>query len=72
MQQQIYSVYRDLRSWTSALMVRMTQGPGQPDDLTVAITFSLKARPRFPLNSDSSQPNLQMSTEAPWDLRSQF
>jgi LPS-assembly protein len=72
MQEQMYSIYRDLRSWTSALSFLLNQGPGQPTDFTVAITFSLKADPRYHLNSDSSRPNLLMSTPAPADLRSQF
>jgi LPS-assembly protein len=52
-QEQLYSIYRDLRSWTAALTFRVLQGAGQPTDFTAAITFSLKAFPRFGLNSDS-------------------
>jgi hypothetical protein len=55
LQQQVYSIYHDLRSWTAALLVRVTQGPGQPTDLTVALTFSLKAFPRYGLGSDSDR-----------------
>jgi LPS-assembly protein len=63
MQEQDYSVYRDLRSWTAALTFRLTQGLGQPNDFTVAITMSLKAFPRFPLGSDSDHPgNLTTSS----------
>jgi lipopolysaccharide export system protein LptA len=72
MQRQMYSIYRDLRSWTSALNFVVTQGPGQPTDFTVAVTFSLKADPRYRLNSDSSRPNLIMTSPSPVDLRSQF
>jgi LPS-assembly protein len=72
MQEQLYSLYRDLRSWTSALIVRINQGPGQPTDFTVALTFSLKADPRYGLNSDSSRPTLLMESEAPNDLRSLY
>jgi LPS-assembly protein len=53
LQQQVYSIYRDLRSWTASLMFRVTEGPGQPTDFTVAVMFSLKAFPRYPLGSDS-------------------
>jgi len=55
LQQQVYSIYRDLRSWTASLMFRVTEGPGQPSDFTVALTFSLKAFPRFGLGSDSDR-----------------
>jgi hypothetical protein len=53
-QQQLYTIYRDFRSGTGALTFRVTEGPGQPDDYTVAFTFSLKALPRF--GSDADQP----------------
>ena len=55
LQQQVYSIYRDLRSWTAALMFRITEGPAQPTDFTVALTFSLKSFPRFGLGSDSDR-----------------
>lgn len=57
LQQQVYSIYRDMRSWTAALLVRVTDGPGQPGDLTVALTFSLKAFPRYGLGGDSDFPS---------------
>jgi hypothetical protein len=56
LQEQDYSLYRDLRSWTSALTFRVTEGPAQPSDLTVLLTLSLKAFPRFPLGSDTDFP----------------
>ena len=56
LQQQVYSIYHDFRSWTAALLFRITQGPGQPTDFTVALTLSLKAFPRFGLGSDSDRP----------------
>jgi len=52
MEEQDYSVYRDLRSWTAALTFRVRDNPGQSDDFTVAFSFSLKARPRYGLGSD--------------------
>jgi LPS-assembly protein len=55
MQEQVYSIYRDLRSWTAALVFRVVQGEGVPTDYTVALTFSLKAFPRFGLGSDSDR-----------------
>jgi LPS-assembly protein len=57
-QSQLYSIYRDLRSGTAALTVRLTEGPGQPDDFTVAFTYSLKAMPRY--TSDADQPLNQL------------
>jgi LPS-assembly protein len=56
MQEQIYSIYRDLRSWTATLTFRVNQGPGQPTDFTAGVTFSLKAFPRYKLNADSDRP----------------
>ncbi len=56
MQQQVYAISHDLRSWTAALMFRVTQGQDQPTDFTVGLTFSLKAFPRFGLGSDSDHP----------------
>ena len=56
LQEQDYTLYRDLRSWTGALTFRVTEGVGQPADFTVALTLSLKAFPRFPLGSDSDRP----------------
>ncbi len=53
LEEQRYTVYRDFRSWTAALSFRMRQGRGaQEDDYTVAVTFSLKAVPRYKLNRD--------------------
>jgi lipopolysaccharide assembly outer membrane protein LptD (OstA) len=47
LQEQTYSVYRDVRSWTAALSFRVRQNVGGPEDYTVAFTFSLKAFPRY-------------------------
>jgi hypothetical protein len=55
-QEQLYSLYRDLRSWTAALTFRVFQGAGQPADFTVGVTLSLKAFPRYKLNSDNDRP----------------
>jgi LPS-assembly protein len=65
MEEQYYTIYRDLRSWTAALTLRWrenrnfnirNQFVGRDDDFTVAVTFSLKAFPRFGLGSDSEHP----------------
>lgn len=59
MEEQYYTIYRDLRSWTSALTFRIRESRQGETDYTVAVTFSLKAFPRFKLNQD---------TETPWTL----
>ncbi|HTJ00316.1 MAG TPA: LPS assembly protein LptD [Dongiaceae bacterium] len=56
LQEQYYSLYRDLRSWTTALTFRVSENTGQPTDYTVAVTFSLKALPRFGLGGDAVRP----------------
>lgn len=53
MQEQDYSVYRDLRSWTAALTFRVLQSTSSGTDYGVAFTFSLKAFPRFSLGQDT-------------------
>jgi LPS-assembly protein len=58
MEEQYYTVYRDLRSWTSALTFRVRDNRNGPEDYTIAATFSLKAFPRFSLNSDRDKPAL--------------
>jgi LPS-assembly protein len=52
LQEQAYSVYRDLRSWTAALTFRVRDNPIGPNDFTVAFTFSLKAFPRTGVYED--------------------
>ncbi len=65
MQEQIYSIYRDLRSWTAAFTVRVDQGvAGQPLDYTIGVTLSLKAFPRFKLNQDNDQPGLLLGSSS--------
>jgi hypothetical protein len=56
-QEQYYSIYRDLRSWTSALTFRLRQDADGQDDFTVALTFSLKMAPRYRLGSDKENPS---------------
>jgi lipopolysaccharide assembly outer membrane protein LptD (OstA) len=58
MEEQYYTIYRDLRSWTAGLTFRLRDSRGvRPDDFTVALTFSLKAFPRYKLGRDSDQPS---------------
>src|SRR5258706_402744 len=56
MQEQYYTVYRDLRSWTAALTFRVRDNSVGAEDFTVAFTFSLKAHPRFGLGRDTQRP----------------
>ena len=52
LQEQFYSIYRDLRSWTSALTFRVTNDEGNSPDFTVAFTLSLKASPATAVGED--------------------
>ncbi|MCX6904350.1 MAG: LPS assembly protein LptD, partial [Verrucomicrobia bacterium] len=52
MEEQAYTIYRDLRSWTAGLTFRQRDNRVGPVDYTVAVTFSLKAFPRYGLNKD--------------------
>jgi LPS-assembly protein len=58
MEEQYYTLYRDLRSWTTAITFRIRDNRNGPTDFTVAITFSLKAFPRFGLGTDRETPSL--------------
>ena len=59
MEEQSYSLYRDFRSWTGALTFRVRdRRTAGPKDYTIAVTFSLKAFPRFGLGDDSNKPTL--------------
>ena len=52
LQDQMFTIYRDLRSWTSALTLRVANNQGQSADVTIAVVFSLKASPSVPLGAD--------------------
>ena len=52
LQDQIFTIYRDLRSWTSALSLRVANNLGSSADVTVAVTFSLKAQPSTQVGED--------------------
>ena len=53
LQEQAYTVYRDLRSWTGALTFRWLDNGTGSEDFAIAFTFSLKAAPRHALGSDT-------------------
>jgi LPS-assembly protein len=54
---QYYTLYHDFRSWTGGLTFRVRESRFEADDYTVAVTFSLKAFPRFGLGSDAVRPH---------------
>lgn len=56
LQNQFYTIYRDLRSWTGALTFRLTDNPVGPQDFTVAFAISLKAAPQMRLGDDAVSP----------------
>lgn len=53
LQEQDYTVYRDMRSWTAALTFRELNNLTAGHEYAVAFTMSFKAFPRFALGSDS-------------------
>lgn len=52
MEEQAYTIYRDLRSWTAGLTLRLRDNPQGPEDVSVAFTFSIKAFPRYSLGNN--------------------
>ena len=52
LQDQQFTLYRDLRSWTSALSFRVANNTGSAVDITVAVVFSLKASPSLGVGED--------------------
>jgi lipopolysaccharide assembly outer membrane protein LptD (OstA) len=56
-EEQLYSIYRDFRSWTGALTFRVRRNRGESPDYTVALTFSLKAFPRYHVGNDANRPS---------------
>jgi len=56
LQEQLYTLYRDMRSWTGALTFRLIDNGHGPKDFTVAFTFSLKAMPKTHVGDDSVRP----------------
>jgi hypothetical protein len=56
LQEQFYSLYRDFRSWTGALTMRVIDNGSGPTDFTFAFVFSLKASPVDHLGDDAVKP----------------
>jgi LPS-assembly protein len=70
MQEQGYTIYRDMQSWTAALTFRIRDTTTGPEDFGVAFTFSLKAFPRFGLGSDALHPATLLGAQPPFGERS--
>jgi len=56
LQEQYYSVYRDMRSWTAALTGGVRDNGVGPKDYSLVFTFSFKAKPKFGVGADSVRP----------------
>jgi len=52
LQDQQFTIYRDLRSWTTALTFRVANDTGSAADVTIAVVFSLKAQPTMSVGED--------------------
>lgn len=57
LQEQAYTLYRDLRSWTGGLTFRVVNNSTGPVDYTVAFSFSLKFAPRSKVGDDTVRPS---------------
>jgi len=56
LQEQMYTLYRDLRSWTCGLTFRAADRANGPEDYTVAFSFSLKLDPKGHVGDDAVRP----------------
>jgi hypothetical protein len=52
LQDQEYTLYRDLRSWTAALTFRVSDNVNSSPDFTIAFALSLKASPSTQVGDD--------------------
>ena len=57
LQEQIYTIYRDMRSWTCAVNFRVINNNTGPTDVGYYFTFSLKAMPSQALGQDTADPS---------------
>ena len=53
LQEQDYTVYRDLRSWTAAVTFRVENNVGSSADFAIAFSLSLKASPAMHVGEDA-------------------
>lgn len=56
LQEQFYTLYRDLRSFTGAMTFRVVDNVGGPQDFTIAFQLSLKASPLVSVGEDAVNP----------------
>jgi LPS-assembly protein len=56
LQEQYYSIYRDLRSCTVALTGGVRDNGQGPKDFSLVFTFSFKAQPKYEVGGDSVRP----------------
>jgi LPS-assembly protein len=56
LQDQFYTLYRDMRSWTAALTFRVTDTVNSSPDFTIAFALSLKASPTTQVGEDVVNP----------------
>jgi hypothetical protein len=63
MQEQYYTIYRDMRSWTAALTAGVLDNENGEKDYRVAFTFSVKARPKYRLGRDTVGPYSLLGAE---------
>ena len=54
LEEMLYTIYRDFRSWTGALSFGTAQSQTGPTDFTVAFTFSLKTSPKYGLGNNAA------------------
>jgi lipopolysaccharide assembly outer membrane protein LptD (OstA) len=62
LEEQYYTIYRDFRSWTAGLTFRVRDNRTSSTDFGVAVTFSLKAIPRYKLGEDRNKPTLLLGS----------
>lgn len=56
LEEQYYTLYRDLRSWTAGLTLRLRDNRLAGDEWAIALTFQLKAFPTIKLGEDGERP----------------
>jgi hypothetical protein len=56
LEEQYYTLYRDMRSFTMAVTFRVRDPLDEPTDYTAALSLSLKAAPRYSVGEDSVRP----------------
>ena len=58
LQEQQYTLYRDMRSFTAGLSFRVRESSTGTKDYTVAVTASFKSFPRFHVGEDANKPSV--------------